>query len=618
MLLRLRKLSRTVMRSGLAIATAGVLLFGTSISSAYASDISAERNAKNVVTASSVDHLQAAKNVRITVDGKKINVTWERPDAFRGEFKVSLMEGSRTVIAKNVVATAVDFGSDHVQVKHTYQVKIQSLDKWGIDPINGTEVLSEPFIIKEGSSTEPIDPPNNGSVPGGNNSGSHTPQATKAPSVPNNLSARLVKGDTTAIEAFWFEPSEGKPITGYKVQLEGSDGSVQHGDANMQASLPEYYKFTNLTPGVTYRVKVQAENSIGLSPWTELSKPVVVPADQEAFKMQVDKDGFGVFVHPNGHVATVSWAPTGNEPEHAVYRVSVNCAKTKACGTNFKSRTEQFDARKGDSHWKLADLPEGVFVAQLKLINGDKSSEIITSDAFTVGTPLDVPLPKLNVTPVKDIDPAKSNKFTVSGTGYLGDGAAQGVYVVITELPVWTPGTAPDPNRVKDFVHASWIRPNEMMAGRFTTSFEIPANVFEPGKHYFVGTMAAHALSLTDRSLDQYVNITLKDQVDPAPQPQPQPDPAPQPQPQPDPQPQPQPQPDPQSQPQPQPQPDPQPQPQPQPDPQPQPQPQPSPDNVHQGNQLAKTGADVMAMALLSMTMLAAGVATRRYRKIHN
>ncbi|WP_216395505.1 fibronectin type III domain-containing protein [Arcanobacterium phocae] len=607
MLLRLRKSSRTVMRSGLAIATAGVLLFGTSISSAYASDISAERNAKNVVTASSVDHLQAAKNVRITVDGKKINVTWERPDAFRGEFKVSLMKGEKTLIVRNTLSTQVEFGPDYLEVGQSYHVTIASLDQFNVDAIPGTDVDSGVIKIENDNTTEPIEPPNDGgTTPGDDNPGSGNPPVVSVPSAPINLSARLVKGDTTAIEAFWFEPSEGKPFTNYELTLVGTDGTEKTAQVDMTGSFNEYYKFPDLTPGISYQVKVRAENAAGWGPWTELSKPVVVPADQEAFKMQVDKDGFGVFVHPNGHVATVSWAPTGNEPEHAAYLVRIECAKPKACGAHFKSRVKQFGVHKGDSHWKLADLPEGVFVAQLQLINGDKSSEIITSDAFTVGTPLDVPLPKLNVTPVKDIDPAKSNKFTVSGTGYLGDGAAQGVYVVITELPVWTPGTAPDPNRVKDFVHASWIRPNEMMAGRFTTSFEIPANVFEPGKHYFVGTMAAHALSLTDRSLDQYVNITLKDQVDPAPQPDP------------DPQPQPDPAPQPQPQPQPQPDPAPQPQPQPQPQPRPQPQPQPSPDNIHQGNQLAKTGADVIVMAMLSMTMLTAGVATRRYRKIHN
>lgn len=109
MSVRLRKTSQSLMRTGLALAATGALLFNPHIAPAYAADTSTGSTTAIVVPVPSTDHPQAAQNVVVTVEGNQVNVSWQRPATFRGEFRVSLMEGRQTLIARNVRATTVEF-----------------------------------------------------------------------------------------------------------------------------------------------------------------------------------------------------------------------------------------------------------------------------------------------------------------------------------------------------------------------------------------------------------------------------------------------------------------------------------------------------------------------------
>jgi Htaa len=114
--------------------------------------------------------------------------------------------------------------------------------------------------------------------------------------------------------------------------------------------------------------------------------------------------------------------------------------------------------------------------------------------------------PQLTVTPSTGIDPAVENTFTVTGTGFVGDGAAWGAYVSIGETSLWTVGDAYPAN---DWLMTVWVSPAQVTDGSFTTTITIPAGSFDASKTYMVASSAAHGLSATDRTLDVREPITV-------------------------------------------------------------------------------------------------------------
>ncbi|MCM3657307.1 HtaA domain-containing protein [Agromyces mediolanus] len=127
--------------------------------------------------------------------------------------------------------------------------------------------------------------------------------------------------------------------------------------------------------------------------------------------------------------------------------------------------------------------------------------------------PLAAPAPQLTISPATNIDPAVQNVFTVTGTGFVGQGAKNGAYLLIGETGIWA-GEGP---LVSDgWLAQSWVMPREIVDGAFTKSITIPAGKFDPAKTYTVASSAAHELSVSDRSLDAFAPITVKQPVVPA------------------------------------------------------------------------------------------------------
>ncbi|SFR92070.1 Htaa protein [Agromyces sp. CF514] len=139
-----------------------------------------------------------------------------------------------------------------------------------------------------------------------------------------------------------------------------------------------------------------------------------------------------------------------------------------------------------------------------------------TLDAFapiTVKQPAPVATPVLSVTPATDVDAAVANTFTVSGTGYIGPGAASGAYVLIGARSVWQGGSAlPGAG----WLAQAWVPAAQIVNGGFTTTITVPAAKFDPSLTYQVASSAAHGLSVTNRTLDAFAPITIKQ---PAPEP---------------------------------------------------------------------------------------------------
>ncbi|MFJ2518157.1 HtaA domain-containing protein [Cellulosimicrobium cellulans] len=115
--------------------------------------------------------------------------------------------------------------------------------------------------------------------------------------------------------------------------------------------------------------------------------------------------------------------------------------------------------------------------------------------------------PKVTVSPSTPVDPAVENTFTVSGTGFVGDGARFGAYVVVGEKSIWD---GSGPLVATGWLQLGWVMPQQVVDGAFTTTLTVPAGSFDPSKEYVVATSAAHGLSATDRSLDTFTPVAVQ------------------------------------------------------------------------------------------------------------
>ncbi|MDX2377500.1 HtaA domain-containing protein [Microbacterium sp. LRZ72] len=116
--------------------------------------------------------------------------------------------------------------------------------------------------------------------------------------------------------------------------------------------------------------------------------------------------------------------------------------------------------------------------------------------------------PAVTVEPSEDLDPNVDNTVTVTGSGFTGAGAANGVYVLFGETSVWSGGSAP-PSGGWDA--QAWVMPTSLVDGTFTTTLTIPAGTLDPALSYQVATSAAHGLSITDRSMDTFTPVGVAD-----------------------------------------------------------------------------------------------------------
>jgi len=106
-----------------------------------------------------------------------------------------------------------------------------------------------------------------------------------------------------------------------------------------------------------------------------------------------------------------------------------------------------------------------------------------------------------------DLDPNVANTLTVKGTGFTGPAAANGAYVGIGATALFT-GSGPLP--AEGWITLDWVMPSSIVDGAFETTLTVDAGELVPGTAYQVVTSAAHGLSATDRSLDTFTPVTVK------------------------------------------------------------------------------------------------------------
>ena len=201
--------------------------------------------------------------------------------------------------------------------------------------------------------------------------------------------------------------------------------------------------------------------------------------------------------------------------------------------------------------------------------------KLVALSPVTVKPAQPVADPKLSIDK-SELDPTQDSAVTVSGSGYVGAAAQNGVYVAVVEAEKWQEGNTPDTHSVAAMTR---IAAEDVHDGQFRATLNIAAGTLDASKKYLIVSFASPELNKSDRSLDTTAEITLKVPESPKPSPTPEPSPTPtpeQPKPSPSPTPAPTPEPSPKA-PEPSPSPTPSPEkPTPQPIPTPE-QPKPSP-----------------------------------------
>ena len=116
-----------------------------------------------------------------------------------------------------------------------------------------------------------------------------------------------------------------------------------------------------------------------------------------------------------------------------------------------------------------------------------------------------VATPTLDVS-TTTVNAATGGDITVRGAGFVGEGASQGVYVAVYKKSQWNVGKSAPVGRP---IAAEWVRMNELNNGSFVKRINIPANALDPNEQYVIGTLAAHALSQTNRELDTAQDLVV-------------------------------------------------------------------------------------------------------------
>jgi len=116
------------------------------------------------------------------------------------------------------------------------------------------------------------------------------------------------------------------------------------------------------------------------------------------------------------------------------------------------------------------------------------------------------------VSPYQDIDPTVKTVVTVKGKDFTSGSIQNGVYAVLMDEKIWKPGEYMNAKGDEGAITSAWVTPDQLEAGKgsFTVKLTIPENTLDRTHTYYIGTMAAHGLALSDRSLDHAEKITFK------------------------------------------------------------------------------------------------------------
>ena len=298
----LKQTSHKLIRTGVIAATAGALLFGGATVPAFAAD--------DVVVgvATEATHPSAAQNVKATLNGRTITVTWQKAPSYNGEYRLTLKKDGATVRQSYSRTGSAQFTEPESRGDGSYEVTIEALDRYGFDAEPGSKVVLQPIVIPtpQPPAAEPTDPPAGGegstpggaepsdpatpgtSEPGSGEGGStqpgaggetpapETPEAPKpadeipagAPSAPQDVLVNIYEDSALVVNFLRPEKSGDSAVNGYVVRVtpKGEEPIIK--EVTSQQELRNLQtEVRNLTPGKTYLVEVAAKNAKGAGPY---------------------------------------------------------------------------------------------------------------------------------------------------------------------------------------------------------------------------------------------------------------------------------------------------------------------------------------------------------------
>lgn len=326
------------------------------------------------------------------------------------------------------------------------------------------------------------------------------PEITK-PQPPTSVTLRAT-GVPGQVEAFWIDPTDtgGGRLTGYRATLNGGAQPVIKEFGASETSVV----FGDLKAGVAYAVTIEARNAAGYSAPSAPSANVTLDAGATAEdeNAEISLADTRIDASNNSSIEVTGRGYTGIsevdlfvvEAETAAPRFAAT--KVAVADGNFRHKL-LIPARTLDPRKKYTVMTShgGKYEARALLKFKDPAAA----------------QPRLTVDNNK-VDSTKDAVVKVSGSGYVGDGAAQGVYVVVYDTSTWKPGQKPTARNAV----AEWVRSQAIVDGRFTVDLRIPAGILDPKKKWAIGTFAAHALSQTDRSLDSSLPLEVAGSVAPS------------------------------------------------------------------------------------------------------
>jgi len=275
-----------------------------------------------------------------------------------------------------------------------------------------------------------------------------------------------------------------------------------------------------LAEGVLDQVPAQYQSAIRAA-WTDIAEDGTFETELVVKNPAVLEGGrFGVYTYPAGGVANADQelyvpvaydAPAALTVTPAASTVAPGTAVTLTVGGLVDGDTVKAVTLGGSPATYTASGTTVTLTVPAGTAEGDVAVSVTSALGVTGTTTLTVrtapvAAPQVTVTPSSGIDPAVTNTFTVSGSGFVGAAAQFGAYVVLGDASIWD---GSGPLVASGWLQLAWVQPGQIVDGRFTTTLEVAPGSFDPDVDYVVATSAAHGLSATNRALDTFTPLGI-------------------------------------------------------------------------------------------------------------
>ena len=272
-----------------------------------------------------------------------------------------------------------------------------------------------------------------------------------------------------------------------------------------------YAEFTGLKKGQRYRGQIKVITEKGETEWSEYSSIFLAKTPEQGIDPDltlfpetpldsrktntITVNGSGYL---NGKEMNLYVLEDADIPENGIF--NSDTAKKALASTTAKVTNGKFSQN--------LEIPANTLNPKKKyfVVSVDKHG----NHEYDYGVLLKVKdgavaTPTLDVS-TTTVNAATGGDITVRGAGFVGEGASQGVYVAVYKKSQWNVGKSAPVGRP---VAAEWVRMNELNNGSFVKTINIPGNVLDPNEQYVIGTLAAHALSQTNRELDTSQDLVV-------------------------------------------------------------------------------------------------------------